>query len=57
VGLPRIVKVSLESKSQQVEQTFELFPDVRHFLVDPLLLDLLDPTRANIRNKLVITQG
>ena len=55
MGLARIGNVSAECKGQRVELTFELFPDVRHFLVDPLLLDLLDPTRANIRDKLVVT--
>ena len=55
MGLARIGNVSLVCKSQRVALTFELFPDVRHFLVDPLLLDLLDPTRANIRDKLVVT--
>ena len=57
MGLPRIGHVSVKDQRQGVELTFELFPDVRHFLVDPLLLDLLDPARANIGNKLVVTQG
>ena len=55
MGLAKIGHVSLECKGQRAELTFELLPDVRHFLVDPLLLDLLNPTRANIRDKLVVT--
>ena len=60
MGLPRVADVSPRRKGQQVtqaKQTFELFPDVCHFFVDSLLFELLDATRANIRNKLVVAQG
>ena len=51
----KAARLANNGKLNRVEQTLELFPDVCHFFVDPLLFELLNPARANIRNKLVIT--
>lgn len=46
------MRYKLEREDAADHTTFEPFPDVGHFLIDPLLFQFPDPSPADIRDEL-----